>query len=133
MSVDWDCWIGDEDGANQIHFVDEEQPNPIPLPEAAWQGTIHDLVAPGAQALQSAGYSGETLTINLRIPYDKWLLLKALLTRRDEDGTHLQVQFFNSYETYLCTSIGNLKPELANRLPARVVVTLQLLIESEVA
>lgn len=129
--IDWDCWIGDEDGDNKIHFVDEEQPNPIPLPEAPWKGTVHELVAPGAFSIQSAGYGPETLTVNLRLPVDKWEELRALLTRVD-DGLHKSVQFFNSYATYLCTPIGTLKPELANKRPPRVLVSLQLQIESEV-
>lgn len=132
MSIDWDCWIGDEDGNNKIYFRDAEQPNPIPLPESQWQGTIHDLVAPGAQLLQSAGYSdGEILTWSCQIDLDKWLELKALVSRR-ESGVHLQNQVHNSYTTYLCTSIGGLKPELPNRRPALVRVTLQFLIHSEV-
>lgn len=128
----WNCWIGDAAGSNRVDLIGTEQPNPIPLPEAPWAGTLHDLVAPGAQALQSAGYQAETLTVNLRVPYDKWLLIKALVTARDVSGNHLQVQFNNSYTTYLCTSIGALKADMPNRLPIRVIATLQLLIASTV-
>jgi len=130
-SIDWDCWIGDESGGNKVYLIDEEQPNPIPLPEAPWQGTLHDLISPGASALQSAGYGPETLTVNIRVTLAQWLLIKALLTRVTS-GVHMQVQFNNSYHTYLCTSIGQLKPEYPNKRPPKVSVSLQLLIESTV-
>lgn len=129
--IDWDCWIGDEAGNNKIYFEDEEQPSSIPLPVRDWQGSLHDLVAAGAHALQSSGYGPGVLPVSLRIPYDKWLLLEALLTRV-QDGEHKQVQFNNSYTTYLCTSIGQLKPDFPNKRPPRVLISLQLLVESEV-
>lgn len=136
MSVDWDCWIADETGSpeSKILLEDGYQPDPLPLPRRNWSGTLHELTGPGAANLQSFGYGPETLEVNLRVRPDVWFAIAALVARF-EDGEHKQVQFYNSFATYLCTSIGNLQPTMANRNwsgDGLVTAQLQLLIHSEV-
>jgi len=131
--IDWDCWIGDESGGSKVWFRDTDQPKPIPLPERDWSGSIHALIAPGAFELQSAGYGPPQLTVNLVVEYEDWLLIEGLITRIDDTTKeHKSVQFSNSYQTFLCTSIGKIKPDLTTRRPIKVVCQLVLMIHSVV-
>lgn len=129
----WNCWIGDESGASKVDLIGTDQPKPIPLPERTWRGSSHPLIAAGYTVDQSFGYNRKTLTVNLQCTYATWLLIEALMTRVDTvTGEHKAVQFNNSYNTFLCTPAGSLNPSMANRLPQRVVISLNLLIQSVV-
>lgn len=111
--VNWDCWLSDEAGGNQVQLSGKYQPLEIPLPEREWIGSKIPLLAPGSRVIQSAGFGEEKLTVPILVEYSKWLLIEALLNRV-VSGEHKSCRFFNSYETYLVKPVGSLRPKRSN-------------------
>lgn len=121
----WNCWIGDEAGGNQVEFNSGEQPSEIPFPKRSRTGSSINLISPGVKVVQSRGYDLGVISVRLNVTYEKYLSILTLITRVI-DGEHMSVQFNNSYTTYLCKSIGDIDPTMRNKLPVKVSINLEL-------
>jgi len=129
--MDWDCWIGEEDGSNPIALAGRWQPDPRPWPKPVQIGSDH-LMLDGTLTAQRRAYRR---TIDVVLPRTTPEIRAALeaLYYRWTSGQQDQVQVNNGDATYLCDWAEPISVEqLGNRKPERWRVECKFLIVSEV-
>jgi len=129
MSWPSDCWIGDENGENQIQLAGRYQPDPIPDVKRRAFGSERPTIG-GTLVVQARGNDSGTLDVNLaRIPRDVLDAIEALYLRPGKPP----VQFFNSRKTYLCSwSTQPWEPERLPKRPERYRLQFTLRVLNEV-
>lgn len=135
MSVNWDCWIGDEAGTNQVALTGIYQPKPRPWPKPIQHGSDHVMLD---GTLDPQRFSArKKITVRLvRTTAGKKDAIEALYYRFDDPedgGQQKKVTVNNADKTYLCVweSAPDWEPA-SDRLPERWNVECNFLIISEV-
>lgn len=132
MSVNWNCWIGDENGANQVALSGIWQPKPRPWPKPVQLGSDHVMLS-GVVDPQRFGWRKK---IQVRLPRTTPEIahaIEAIYYRKDSNGFQKKVTVNNGDKTFLCSWEKEFEMEpLDDRLPERWQMVCDFLIESEV-
>lgn len=129
--MDWDCWIGDENGATPVELFGRWQPKPRPWPKPVVLGSDHQMLDCTLD-VQRFGYR-RTLEVNLPRTTPEIKAALEVLYYRFADGAQSQVQVNNGDTTYLCdwAEAPDWEP-VDDRVPERWKVSMKFLIVSEV-
>lgn len=129
--MSWDCWIGDENGANKVELYGTNQPKPRPWPQPVLVGSEHEMLDGTLQAQRRA----YRRTIEVNLPRATPTIRSGLeaLFYAFTSGAQDKVQVNNGDKTFLCSwaEAPTWNP-VDDRLPERWAITCKFLIESEV-
>ena len=136
--VNWNCWIGDEEGGNQVLLSGIWQPKPRPWPKKIQNGSDH-VMLDGTVDAQRFSYRQEITFTLPNASRSQKEALEALYERWDETtGQQKKIQCNNGGtsdggQTFLCSwkSAISCEPK-SDRLPERWLVECPFLIESVV-